>query len=127
MGLINPKDRIYKKPRKPSYMISLARQFRRNPTHAEKVLWNALREKNFFGHHLRRQAPFGRYVFDVYCAKKRIAFEIDGDSHDTKAIYDKNRDMDAGGYSVKVIRLCNDKILENIEDVLDSIENALNG
>jgi len=117
--------RIYKKPRKPYYMTALARDMRKNPTPSEKVLWEALRERIFFGYHLRRQAPFGRYIFDIYCAKKKIAFEIDGSSHEDKKGFDRNRDADLAGSMVKVVRFSDDDVMNNIGSVLERIRSAL--
>jgi very-short-patch-repair endonuclease len=125
MSLGARKDRIYKKPNKPAYMISLARNMRKNPTESERLLWEALKEVNFFGFHFRRQAPVGRCIFDLYCAKKKLAFEIDGSSHNDKEEFDKNRDTDVAAASIKTIRFSDESVLNNINDVLLQIKNAL--
>jgi len=109
----------------PHYMTALARKLRKNPTPSEKMLWEALRERKFFGHHLRRQAPFGRYIFDIYCAKKRIAFEIDGKSHNKRKRYDNLRDAEVAGSLVTIIRFSNNEVMINLDDVLEKIHNAL--
>jgi len=122
--LISPM-RLYKKPYKPAYMTPLSRQFRKVPTPAEIQLWEELRKKDFFGHHLRRQAPFGRYVFDFYCAKGKIAIELDGDSHTGNEIKDILRDRFLSGCSVRVLRFRNEEIFQNIEAVLAKIRDEL--
>ena len=127
MSLVNPKDRIFKKPYKPPYMTSLARAMRKEPTPAERLLWEALREKGFFGYRLRRQAPFGRYIFDIYCAKKKVAFEIDGDSHLGKAAYDGRREREVAASLVKIVRFRNEEVLQNIEGVVEKIRAVLDG
>jgi very-short-patch-repair endonuclease len=119
------KDRIYKKPYKPAYITSLAREMRKNPTESERILWEALKKINFFGFHLRRQAPFGRYVFDFYCAKKKLAFEIDGTSHDDKKEYDDNRDADAAAAAITTIRFSEENVINDINGVLLQIKDAL--
>lgn len=106
-------------------MVPLARKMRKNPTDTERMLWEALRKVNFYGFHLRRQAPVGRYVFDFYCAKMKIAFEIDGASHGDKQEYDKHRDNDVEGASITTIRFTDDSVRNNINDVLLQIKNAL--
>ncbi len=112
------KDRIYKKPERPDYMISLARKMCKNPTESERILWEALKRENFFGFRFRRQAPFGRYIFDIYCAKKKLAFEIDGSSHNGKEKSDKKRDEDTAAASVKTIRFSDDSVRNDIDNVL---------
>jgi very-short-patch-repair endonuclease len=48
----------------------------------EARLWARLRERSSEIPAFRRQHPVGPYVLDFYCAKARLAIEIDGISHD---------------------------------------------
>jgi very-short-patch-repair endonuclease len=64
--------------RAPEETIALARQFRRNLSPPEVRLWTRLRERKPGAPVFRRQHPIGRYVLDFYCAKARLAVEIDG-------------------------------------------------
>ena len=125
MSFINPKDRVYKKPYKPPYMTAIARGLRKKPTVAEEVLWKALRKQGFFGLHFRRQAPFGRYVFDVYCAKKRFGVEIDGLSHIGKERYDRYRDEYVKGFKVRILRVSNDEVLADVEALVERIRREM--
>jgi tRNA/rRNA methyltransferase len=54
----------------------LARLLRRNPTDAERVLWEALRSDRRFASHFKRQTPVGRHIPDFVSFSKRIAIEI---------------------------------------------------
>jgi very-short-patch-repair endonuclease len=125
MPFINHKDRVYKKPYKLPYMTAIARDLRKNQTAAEKVLWEALRKHGFFGLHFRRQAPFGRYVFDSYCAKKRFGVEIDGSSHIGKERYDQYRDEYVKGFKVRVLRVLNDEVLTDADAVVERIQQEI--
>ncbi|MBW8880049.1 MAG: endonuclease domain-containing protein [Asticcacaulis sp.] len=60
---------------------ALARQFRRNLTDAEVLIWARLKGKPD-GLHFRRQHPVGPYITDFYCASARLVIEIDGQVHD---------------------------------------------
>jgi very-short-patch-repair endonuclease len=116
------KNRVYKKPDKPAYMVSLARELRRNATPAEIKLWNALRSHNFSGVHFRRQVPYGRYIFDFYCFGKKVAIEIDGEIHNNQKQYDFYRDKTVSAAGITVLRFSNTEVMENIQNVLNQIE-----
>ena len=63
------------------YKKDLARSFRRNPTKAEGVLWQALRRHQVLNLHFRRQQIIDGYVADFYCEKLRLVVEADGKIH----------------------------------------------
>jgi len=68
--------------RAPSQSIANARRLRRSLSPPEARLWSRLRERALGTPVFRRQHPIGPYVLDFYCAKARLAVEIDGMSHD---------------------------------------------
>ncbi len=61
--------------------IERCRQLRLNATYAEKRLWFILRKQQLGGFKFRRQHPLGPYILDFFCPQKRLAIEVDGDSH----------------------------------------------
>jgi tRNA/rRNA methyltransferase len=65
----------------------LARLLRRNPTDAERILWNALtKDRRFAGHGFKRQTPIGRHIVDFVSFELRLAIEvIPGDESDIAA------------------------------------------
>ncbi|MFC1585668.1 endonuclease domain-containing protein [Fibrobacterota bacterium] len=107
-------------------MVNLAREKRKKPTPGERALWFALKRKKGFGCHFRRQAPFGRYILDFYCTKKRLAIEVDGDSHIGNEENDRLRQEDLNSWHVHVIRFKEEDVLKNIKQVLAEIETAVN-
>jgi len=54
----------------------LARLLRRNPTDAERVLWQALRSDRRFAGQFKRQTPVGRHIPDFVSFVQRIAIEL---------------------------------------------------
>src|SRR3954449_689304 len=54
----------------------LARLLRRNPTDAERILWQALTTDRRFAGRFRRQTPVGRHIPDFVSFVKRVAFEL---------------------------------------------------
>jgi tRNA/rRNA methyltransferase len=56
----------------------LARLLRRNPTDAERMLWQALRSDRRFAGQFKRQTPVGRHIPDFVSFVHRIAIELVG-------------------------------------------------
>jgi tRNA/rRNA methyltransferase len=55
----------------------LARLLRRNPTEAERVLWDSLtRDRRFAGRGFKRQTPIGRHVADLVSFPLRIVVDL---------------------------------------------------
>jgi tRNA/rRNA methyltransferase len=56
----------------------LARLLRRNPTDAERMLWQALRSDRRFAGQFKRQTPVGRHIPDFVSFVHRLAIELVG-------------------------------------------------
>lgn len=54
----------------------LARLLRRNPTDAERILWQALRTDRRFAGQFKRQTPVGRHIPDFVSFVRRVAIEL---------------------------------------------------
>lgn len=83
--------RIYVPPEIKRKMIEIAREFRKEPTEGEKILWQALRGKKLDGIKFRRQQPVGYFVVDFYSSVYRLVVEVDGPIHDQQVEADKAR------------------------------------
>ena len=57
-------------------MRGLARLLRRNPTDAERLLWQALTRDRRFAGRFKRQTPVGRHIPDFVSFVHRIAIEL---------------------------------------------------
>ncbi len=68
-----------------------ARRLRKNPTEAEKRLWDALRRRQIDSHRFRRQVPLGIYVVDFLCLERRLVVEVDGGQHAVEMERDEAR------------------------------------
>jgi len=101
--------------------IERARELRRQPTDAERDLWAELRGKRLAGMRWRRQQPFGPYILDFYCASKKVAIELDGDSHIGKSAYDKDRDEYLEERGVFVLHLYNSDLRNDPLGVFEAI------
>lgn len=107
-------------------MQERARELRKNMTPAEKKLWPKLRNGQICGAHFRKQHPVRPFIIGFFCAKAKLAIEVDGDIHQTQIEYDLERSkwlVDNKGY--KILRFSNYQIESNIESVIEKIKAAL--
>ena len=71
----------------------------------------------------RRQHPIGRYVLDFYCAKARLAIELDGMSHDTgnRLQRDLRRAAWLRARGITVVRIPIADLMHGIDEAADAI------
>ena len=108
------------------HLIEKARKMRKNPTPAEKKLWqNYLRNLPI---RILRQKPIDRFIVDFYCATYKIAIEVDGQQHYTEEglTYDTERSAILSGYGIKIIRFTNQQVINNFDAVCQQIDNIFN-
>lgn len=107
-------------------LTTLARENRKNPTTAEKQMWQQLlRMRQFSDYKFLRQKPIGGYILDFYCAALQLAIEIDGDSHAEREEYDAERTRFLNACGIQVLRYSNDDVLQNTAGVYDHLNNAI--
>jgi very-short-patch-repair endonuclease len=111
----------------PRYLLDLSRQFRRESTPAEQILWEHLRGRRLDGAKFRRQAVIGRYIVDFYCHTHRLVIELDGAVHNPSEAraYDAVRQRDLTARGCRVLRFCNAEVERNLPDVLAAIRRAM--
>ena len=63
-------------PSESSTVRGLARLLRRNPTDAERIMWQALTRDRRFAGQFKRQTPVGRHIPDFVSFVHRIAIEL---------------------------------------------------
>ena len=98
---------------------SRAKELRKQPTSAEKILWEYLRDRRLLGLKFRRQHPLGTYIVDFYCPAFRLVVEIDGEIHRYQEVDDQARtdQLEEKGY--KVIRFWNFEVEQNLDTVIN--------
>lgn len=108
------------------FAIQAARDLRRESTHAEKILWDALRGRRLGGLKFRRQHPLDRFILDMFCVEYQFAIEFDGGAHQRpeQAGYDETRSQYLSEKGIRVLRFINDEIENNLPDVLKRILDA---
>jgi tRNA/rRNA methyltransferase len=104
----------------------LARLLRRNPTDAERVLWEKLRSDRRFAGKFKRQTPVGRHIPDFVSFEQRTAIElVNPDEGDTVISERALRKawLEARGYRVCVIEAA--AIEADIGEALQRLEQVV--
>ena len=96
---------------------SKARTLRKDPTDAERQLWQHLRLRQIAGNKFRRQQPLGPYIADFACLEKRLIVEVDGGQHSEQAMYDARRSRWLEKQGFHVLRFWDHEVLRDIESV----------
>jgi very-short-patch-repair endonuclease len=109
-------------------LVEQARELRLNMTEAEEILWAQLRGRRFKGYKFRRQHPAYKFILDFYCHKARLCIEVDEGIHGDEDVSDRdsNRTFELEQLGIRVERVTNNEIENEIEKVLEKIERWLN-
>ena len=102
--------------------IPLAKALRKNMTPWERKLWyDFLRS---YPVRFQRQKAIGNYIADFYCAKAKLAIELDGGRHYTveQMQKDKLRTEMLAAMNLTVVRICNLDIDRNFSGVCEYID-----
>ena len=99
---------------------------KRFPTDAERLLWKHIRAKQL-SFKFNRQHIIGDYIVDFVCVEKRLVIEVDGGYHSEYEQIEKDefRTQRLRDLGFHVIRFKNEKVLEDIANVLKIITNNL--
>ncbi|QGY44902.1 DUF559 domain-containing protein [Maribellus comscasis] len=109
-----------------------ARKLRREMTEEEKILWQKLRRRKFFGLKFLRQHPiiYDRknnvpkyFIPDFYCAEKKLIIEVDGRIYDFQKKRDTIREEILNGAGLQhILRFKNEEINSDLYGVLRKIK-----
>ena len=104
-----------------------SRDLRRGQTPAEQKLWRKLRGRQLDEHKFVRQEPIGPYFVDFVCREQRLIVEVDGATHSTdeELAYDAHREKFLAEEGYRVLRVSNDEVFSNLDDVCETIFMAL--
>ncbi|MBI2438856.1 MAG: DUF559 domain-containing protein [Lentisphaerae bacterium] len=104
-----------------------AKTFRREMRWAEKLLWRHLRNRKMANCKFRRQYSVGPYVLDFFCYENKLAVEIDGRQHgEARAqAHDAERDVYLKKHGIRIKRIWNFQLRENLDGVLAGIRMTL--
>jgi very-short-patch-repair endonuclease len=110
----------------------VCRELRKNSTIAERLFWEAVRNKKL-GKKFYRQYPIfhditGKETFfiaDFYCHQEKLIIELDGKCHQYRLKEDKERTKILNYLGMRVIRFNNDEVINDLKNVLSKINREL--
>ena len=97
---------------------------RANPTEAENILWQFLRNSKT-GFKFRRQHAVDQFIVDFICLTKNLIVEVDGGYHKETIEEDKLRTEILATYGYEVIRFANEEVIADPDLVVRKIEQKL--
>ena len=104
--------------------IQRAKELRRQMTQEEKILWQYLRANHLNGLHFRRQQIIDGFIADFFCHAARLVIEVDGEIHQQQAEYDAERDRVLSARGLRLLRIKNEEVRQNLDSVLARIAKA---
>ncbi len=120
-GAMEKDENNFKKPINKN-ILKFARGMRKDPTPAEEILWEALRNREI-GYKFRRQHPFQSRILDFYCDSARLGIELDGVIHDQpeQMKCDKEREEALNEWGIRILRFRNEEVLHSLSGVISKI------
>ena len=108
--------------------LELARQFRKNPTESEDLVWQMIRNRQIKNLKWRRKQVIDGFIADFYSAELNAVLEIDGSVHDADEAkeYDSYRTSIFESKGIRTFRLRNEDcdkqhLTELIENIIKSV------
>jgi len=85
-----------------------------------------LRARRFLDLKFRRQFPVEGFITDFCCHEAKLIVEVDGAVHEEphQEAWDENRDIYLRSLGYKVLRFANERVLQDIDSVLQDIARA---
>jgi len=91
----------------------------------EVIFWKLVRVKTFHNIDFDRQRIIGNYIVDFYVKTLGLIIEIDGSSHDEKQDYDEVRQEYLESLGLKIFRITEFDIRNNLSIVMKDLENFI--
>ena len=114
-------------PGEKSPVRGLAKLLRRNPTEAERVLWQALvNDRRFAGRGFKRQTPIGPHIADFVSFPLKTVIDLAPAQEEEAAVFARDNKrvwMEQHGY--KVIVVTAPAVERDVEKVLDALASRL--
>jgi len=92
---------------------------------AEKQLWLSVLKSNKIGVKFNRQRPIDHFIVDFFSKELGLIIEIDGNSHDNNAKYDRYRQDRLIALGFTLLRFQEREVLNQIDEVAGKINHAV--
>ena len=107
-------------PARAEKLKEQARDMRRNPTEAEALLWEGLKDKKCGGFSFTRQVVMGSAIVDFACRSRWLVVETGGAS-EAEMARNALSDRKLTDVGVRVLRFADEDVLEDTDRVIDAI------
>ena len=110
-------------PDRYGLLKEFARENRKNPTLAEVVLWDNIRDESL-GVKFLRQHIIGDYIVDFLARSEGLIIEVDGAYHAERQQQEDDAIREQALYRMgfHVLRFSNEEVLYDIDSVISQIE-----
>ena len=105
-------------------LVQRAKNLRIEQTISEKIIWNAVKNKQL-GVKFRRQFIISHYIVDFICLEKKLIVEIDGISHIGNEKYDNKREIELKEMGYQIIRFTDEEVAGNGNMVVNKLKSKL--
>jgi very-short-patch-repair endonuclease len=112
-------------PPKQELTRDTARRLRSDQTNPENQLWSRLRARQLEGFKFRRQHSIGPFVADFFCLEAKLVVELDGSQHADQSEDDERRTEFLRDAGYNVLRIWNNEVINEIDEVLQRIADTL--
>jgi very-short-patch-repair endonuclease len=105
-------------------LIPLAKKLRADMTFGEVLLWNQLKDDQFWGFDFDRQKCIDNYIVDFYCKELMLAIEVDGMTHDFEEAFIKDdiRQENLERLGVRFLRVTEQEVKYDMVNVIRALE-----
>lgn len=96
-------------------------------TFGEVLLWNKLKENQFWGFDFDRQRCIDNYIVDFYCKELMLVIEVDGMYHNFEETFlkDEIRQRKLETFGIKFIRFTESEIKYDMINVIRALEGKI--
>lgn len=113
-----------KTPERRRRKLERAAHFRDNPTRAEAILWEHLKDGQL-GVRFEFQKVISGWIADFYCPEHRLVVEVDGSSHLLRKHKDRTRDRIMRYMRMTVLRIKNEDVYSDVGACVQRIKQLL--
>ncbi|MBD2179378.1 DUF559 domain-containing protein [Pseudanabaena sp. FACHB-1998] len=105
-------------------MQEVARQFRKEPTQSEAILWEAIRNRKLENRKFRRQHPIGTFIVDFFCREENLIVEVDGLIHESQQELDRQRQGLLESLGLHFVRVSSQQVETSFSKTLEIIKQS---
>nr|WP_315157507.1 endonuclease domain-containing protein [uncultured Flavobacterium sp.] len=99
-----------------------SRALRKAGVLAEVIFWLQVHKGKFWNIDFDRQRIIGNYIVDFYIKTLGLVIEIDGSSHNSKEVYDQNRENYLISLGLRVYKISDLRVKHDLTNVMMELE-----